>query len=78
MPDCGHFAPWEAPDAVTAAMEAFPFTNQETAETFMIHRLLINPNAQYETGERVGGRLPGYIDNPSGPAMLEAIYGTSA
>jgi len=23
VPDCGHFVPWEAPDAVNAAMEAF-------------------------------------------------------
>jgi pimeloyl-ACP methyl ester carboxylesterase len=23
VPDCGHFVPWEAPDAVNAAMEDF-------------------------------------------------------
>ena len=23
VPDCGHFVPWEAPDAVNAAMEQF-------------------------------------------------------
>jgi len=23
VPDCGHFVPWQAPDAVNAAMETF-------------------------------------------------------
>ena len=23
VPDCGHFVPWDAPDAVNAAMDAF-------------------------------------------------------
>ena len=61
---------------VVAAMTAFPYT-PENGQTFMVRRLLISPNDQYETGERVGGRLPGYMDNPSVPAMLESIYGLS-
>lgn len=40
-----------------------------------IHRLLINTNPIYETGERVGGRLPGYLDNPNIPDILDRIFG---
>ncbi|QBZ72766.1 RecA-like DNA recombinase [Gordonia phage GodonK] len=40
-----------------------------------VHRMLIGKNSIYETGERVGGRLPGYIDNPTVEGILEAIYG---
>ena len=37
-------------------------------------RLLIAPNAQYEAGERVQGRLPGTIDNPNVTQMLVTVY----
>lgn len=40
-----------------------------------VHRLLIAKNPMYETGERVGGRLPGYIDNPDVEDILERVFG---
>lgn len=36
-------------------------------------RLFIGPTPGYETGERVGGRLGTYIDNPSITTMIEMI-----
>lgn len=40
-----------------------------------MYRLLIGPNRVYETGERVGGRLSGYLDNPTIPEILDKIFG---
>jgi hypothetical protein len=40
-----------------------------------VHRLLVGANELYETGERVGGRLSSYLDNPTVPAVLDAIFG---
>jgi hypothetical protein len=42
------------------------------------HRLLIGQNTMYEVGERAGGRLPGYLDNPSIPWILDCIIGPVA
>lgn len=39
------------------------------------YRLIIGPNEQFETGERTGGRLPSYMDNPSVEQMLEFVFG---
>lgn len=43
-----------------------------------VHRLLIGQNMVYETGERAGGRLPGYIDNPDVAKMLDMVFGEVA
>jgi hypothetical protein len=40
-----------------------------------VRRLLVGPVPGYETGERVGGRLGLYIDNPNISSMLRAIRG---
>lgn len=39
------------------------------------YRLLVGANPVYETGERVGGRLPSFIDSPNIPDLLTAIFG---
>ncbi|QGF20315.1 RecA-like DNA recombinase [Gordonia phage Sixama] len=40
-----------------------------------VYRLLIGPNKIYATGERVGGRVGSYIDNPTIPGLLDAVFG---
>lgn len=43
--------------------------------TARVHRLLIGSNMIYETGERVGGRLPAYLDNPDAAKMMDMVFG---
>ena len=50
----------------------------DSGTTQRVHRLLVGSNPIYETGERVGGRLASYMDNPTVPAILEAIFGPLA
>jgi hypothetical protein len=52
---------------VLAYMAALP------VEDGVVRRLLIGPTAGYETGERVGGRLGHYIDDPKISNMLQLI-----
>lgn len=40
-----------------------------------VRRLLLGPTPGYETGERVGGRLGTFIDNPNITDMLQLIRG---
>lgn len=47
----------------------------DSGTTQRIHRLLVGSNPIYETGERVGGCLPSYMDNPTVPSILESIFG---
>lgn len=47
----------------------------DSGTTQRVHRLLIGSNGIYETGERVGGRLDAYMDNPTIPAILDAVFG---
>lgn len=42
-----------------------------------VRRLFIGPRADYETGERVGGRLGDYIDNPNIATMIRTVRGES-
>lgn len=44
-----------------------------TEDQGVVRRLLIGPTPGYETGERVGGRLGHFIDNPSITDMLSKI-----
>lgn len=44
----------------------------------VVRRLIIGPHPHYETGERVGGRLGLYIDNPKVTDMLDLVRGESA
>lgn len=46
--------------------------------TALAYRLLIGKNQVYETGERAGGRLPSYYDNPNVSTMLDAVFGPAA
>lgn len=41
----------------------------------VVRRLLLGPTPGYETGERVGGRLGQFIDNPNITDMLSTIRG---
>jgi hypothetical protein len=41
----------------------------------IVRRLLLGPTPGYATGERVGGRLGHFIDNPSITDMLSVIHG---
>jgi hypothetical protein len=45
---------------------------QATGE--LVRRLLIAPNAQFEAGERVQGRLGGMVDSPNLSEMLMRVY----
>lgn len=40
-----------------------------------VRKLLVVPHAQYEAGERVQGRLPGIVVNPSVTGMLDSVFG---
>jgi hypothetical protein len=43
-----------------------------------VHRLLVGANPIYETGERVGGRLPAFLDNPKVEDILTYVFGPKA
>lgn len=58
---------------ISAAMFVQTWVN-EAGEQEKVHRLLIGANQLYETGERVGGRLPGWIDNPNVVDMLDMVF----
>lgn len=49
--------------------------NQETNSYDEVRRLLTRKHPQFEAGERVQGRLPGVIDNPSLESMITTIFG---
>jgi AAA domain len=38
-----------------------------------VRRLFLSPISGYETGQRLGGRLPAYVDDPSVASMLETL-----
>ena len=40
-----------------------------------VRRMLTVPHQQFEAGERVQGRLPEVVDNPTVPSMLDAVFG---
>lgn len=42
--------------------------------TGIVRRLLVGPHPQYESGERVQGKVGPVIDNPNIEVMLETIY----
>jgi hypothetical protein len=62
---------------MSVAMDTFGWTD-ENGQMQQTYRMLIGANSKYETGERVGGRVPPYIDNPTVPAILDYIYGARA
>lgn len=59
---------------ILGAMHVDMWTDDQ-GNTQIIHRLLIGPNKIYATGERVGGRVGSYIDNPTVPGLLDTIFG---
>lgn len=58
---------------VLAYMAPVPSENGET-----IHRLLVGSTPGYDTGERVGGKLGHFIDNPNIEDMLRMIRGQNS
>jgi hypothetical protein len=46
-----------------------------TQPPYEVRRMLTRKHPQFEAGERVGGRLPAVIDNPSIEGMLDTIFG---
>lgn len=40
-----------------------------------LRRMLTVPHTQFEAGERVQGRLPEVLDNPTVPMMLDMVFG---
>lgn len=62
---------------MSVAMDKFGWVDEHGVQQQM-YRMLIGANNKYETGERVGGRVPPFIDNPTVPAILDAVYGPSA
>lgn len=78
----GLYHPWLSGQSATVlpylfdVCAAMTVVNYDDAGTMrQAHRLLIGQNNLYETGERVGGRLPGYIDNANVEVMLDTIFG---
>ncbi|AKJ72599.1 hypothetical protein PP301_gp123 [Gordonia phage GMA2] len=59
---------------ILGAMHVDLWTN-DAGEQQKIHRMLIGPNNIYATGERVGGRVGSYVDNPTVPGLLDMIFG---
>jgi hypothetical protein len=43
-----------------------------------VRKMLVGPHPQFEAGERVQGRLGEVIENPTVPAMLEAVFGSES
>lgn len=62
---------------MSVAMDKFGWVDEHGVQQ-QTYRMLIGANNKYETGERVGGRVPPFIDNPTVPAILDAVYGPSA
>jgi len=58
---------------INGAMLAIPVTTENGAVT-VTHRLQIGPHQFYETGQRVGGRLPSWIDDPNLSTMLSTVF----
>ena len=59
---------------ILGAMHVDSWTD-DTGATQYVHRMLIGSNHIYATGERVGGRVGSYVDNPTVPQLLDAVFG---
>lgn len=59
---------------ILGAMHVDSWTDETGAQHY-VHRLIVGPNPNYATGERVGGRLAGYVDNPTIPMLLDSVFG---
>lgn len=59
---------------ILGAMHVDTWTDETGGQQF-VHRLLIGPNNIYATGERVGGRVGAYLDNPTVDKVLDSIFG---
>lgn len=58
---------------LTAATDKLTWVDEHGNQQ-VLHRLMFQ-SAQYETGERVGGRIGPFMDNATVPAILDLIYG---
>lgn len=46
-----------------------------TAQPEPIRQMLVEPHPQFEAGNRVQGRLPAVLDNPTVPGMITQLFG---
>jgi len=53
-----------------------PHPDDPTKPATPRRQLLVNPHDQFAAGDRVQGRLPNPVLNPTIPAMLEYVFGT--
>lgn len=60
---------------VLAAAEVVSWVDPATGAMHSTYRLTTGPHQRYETGERVGGRIPPYLDNATIPTILDYVFG---
>lgn len=66
----GQLADW-LPYYVDVCGYMFPFTTEDGRT---VRRLLVTQHPQYEAGERVGGRLGQYVEDPDIARMIDVIF----
>lgn len=59
---------------VCAATLVQSYIEPTTNQPMQAYRLYIAQNAMYETGERAGGRLPDFIDDPNVQNMINLVF----
>lgn len=60
---------------VLAAAEVVAWIDPASGTQHSTYRLTTGPHMRYETGERVGKRIPEYLDNPTIPLILDYVFG---
>ncbi|MDD2326446.1 MAG: AAA family ATPase [Alphaproteobacteria bacterium] len=59
---------------VTAAAHVYTWRDEQQNQMTSF-RLLVGPNDMYQVGERVGGRIPAELENPTVPMILDYVFG---
>lgn len=59
---------------ISAAAHVYVWRDEQQQQQTS-HRLLIGPNEMYQVGERVGGRVPAEVENPTVPMILDYVFG---
>lgn len=60
---------------VLAAADILQHVDPATGAATKYHRFTTGPHARYETGERVGGRIPEELFSASMPLLLDYVFG---
>lgn len=58
-------------------VQAVPDPMDPTKPPTKVRRMLVGKDDQFESGERVQGRLPDVLDNPTVPMMLDLVFGAT-